>query len=72
MNYICIAEEGERDLVTKYLPDCQWPIIVTGVGAINVIQALNEDAFESGTFLCGGSTRSISFGAFPLSTCFCN
>ncbi|MBR0296208.1 MAG: hypothetical protein IJQ95_02295 [Paludibacteraceae bacterium] len=42
MNYICIAEEGERDLVTKYLPDCQWPIIVTGVGAINVIQALNE------------------------------
>ena len=42
MNYICIAEEGERDLVTKYLPDCQWPIIVTGVGAINVIQALSE------------------------------
>lgn len=42
MSYICIAEEGERDLITKYLPDCQWPIIVTGVGAINIIQALSE------------------------------
>ena len=42
MNYICIAEEGERDLITKYLPNCTWPVIVTGVGAINVIQALSE------------------------------
>ena len=42
MNYICIAEEGERDLITKYLPNCSWPVIVTGVGAINVIQALSE------------------------------
>ena len=42
MNYICITEEGERDLITKYLPNCTWPVIVTGVGAINVIQALSE------------------------------
>ena len=42
MNYICIAEEGERDLITTYLPNCTWPVIVTGVGAINVIQALSE------------------------------
>ena len=42
MNYICIAEEGERDLIAKYLPNCNWPVIVTGVGAINIIQALSE------------------------------
>ena len=42
MNYICIAEEGERDLIAKYLPNCSWPVIVTGVGAINIIQALSE------------------------------
>lgn len=42
MNYICIAEEGERDLIAKYLPNCTWPVIVTGVGAINIIQALSE------------------------------
>ena len=42
MNYICIAEEGERDLIAKYLPNCSWPVIVTGVGAINIIQALSD------------------------------
>ena len=60
MNYICIAEEGERDLVTKYLPDCQWPIIVTGVGAINVIQALSEVPREA-SLLNIGYAGSASF-----------
>lgn len=39
-HYILIAEEGERELVSKYLPGCDWPIIVTGVGAINIIRSL--------------------------------
>ena len=42
MKYILIAEEGERDLISKYLPDCNWPVVITGVGAINVIQSLRD------------------------------
>ena len=42
MNYILIAEEGERDLLAKYVPDCDWPVIVTGVGAINIIRSLQD------------------------------
>ena len=42
MKYILIAEEGERDLIAKYLPDCNWPVVITGVGAINVIQSLRD------------------------------
>ena len=42
MTYILIAEEGERDLVQKYLPDCKYPVIITGVGAINIIQSLRD------------------------------
>jgi len=40
--YIVIAEEGERDLIAKYLPDCDYPVIVTGVGAINIIRSLQD------------------------------
>lgn len=40
--YIIIAEEGERDLIAKYLPDCDYPVIVTGVGAINIIRSLQD------------------------------
>ena len=39
---IVIAEEGERALISKYLPDCLWPVRVTGVGAINIIQSLSD------------------------------
>ena len=39
---ILIAEEGERALISKYLPDCLWPVRVTGVGAINVIRSLRD------------------------------
>jgi len=42
MNYLLIAEEGERDLLAKYLPKCDWPVIVTGVGAINIIRSLQD------------------------------
>lgn len=38
---IVIAEEGERALISKYLPDCLWPVRVTGVGAINIIRSLS-------------------------------
>lgn len=41
-HYILIAEEGERELVAKYLPGCDCPIIITGVGAINIIRALRD------------------------------
>lgn len=39
---IVIAEEGERALISKYLPDCLWPVRVTGVGAINIIRSLSD------------------------------
>ncbi|MBQ6776972.1 MAG: hypothetical protein IJP52_01505 [Paludibacteraceae bacterium] len=39
---IVIAEEGERALISKYLPDCLWPVRVTGVGAINIIRSLRD------------------------------
>ncbi len=41
-HYILIAEEGERELVEKYLPGWNWPIVVTGVGAINIIRSLKD------------------------------
>ncbi len=42
--YILIAEEGERGLIEQYLelPVGEWEIIVTGVGAINIIRALKH------------------------------
>jgi len=40
--YIVIAEEGERSLIEQHLPGCDWPVIVTGVGALNVIRALQD------------------------------
>lgn len=39
---IVIAEEGERSLIEKYLPGCECPIKVTGVGAINIIRSLQD------------------------------
>lgn len=39
---ICIAEEGERDLVARYLPDLHAPVRVTGVGAVNIIRSLQD------------------------------
>ncbi len=42
MNLILIAEEGERKLIEKYIPDCRWDVLVTGVGAVNVIRALRD------------------------------
>jgi len=40
--YIVIAEEGERSLIEQHLPGCELPVIVTGVGALNVIRALQD------------------------------
>lgn len=42
MNLIVIAEEGERKLIEKYIPDCKWDVLVTGVGAVNVIRSLRD------------------------------
>lgn len=39
---IVIAEEGERSLIEKYLPGCECPVKVTGVGAINIIRSLQD------------------------------
>lgn len=39
---IVIADENERQLVKKYLPDCEWDIRVTGIGAINVLSSLMD------------------------------
>ena len=45
---ICIAEEGERDLIARYLPDLHAPVFVTGVGTINIIRSLqNLDRAET-------------------------
>lgn len=41
-HYIVIAEEGERELIHQYLPQLDWPVVVTGVGAINIIQSLQQ------------------------------
>ena len=42
MNLIVIAEEGERKLIEKYIPDCRWDVLVTGVGAVNVIRSIRD------------------------------
>ena len=42
MNLIVIAEEGERKLIEKYIPDCTWEVRVTGVGAVNIIRSLRD------------------------------
>ncbi|MCQ2311028.1 MAG: hypothetical protein MJZ64_04685 [Paludibacteraceae bacterium] len=39
---ILIAEEGERTLISKYLPDTDWPVLVTGVGGVNIVRALRD------------------------------
>ena len=39
---ILIAEEGERDLIAKYLPNTDWPVLVTGVGGVNIVRALRD------------------------------
>lgn len=41
-HYILIAEEGERSLIEKYLPECDWEVIVTGVGGVNIIRSLQH------------------------------
>jgi hypothetical protein len=41
MRTILIAEEGERTLVEQYLPG-ETNIIVTGVGALNIIRSLRD------------------------------
>lgn len=37
---LVIAEEGEREMAEKLFPDT--PVLVTGIGAINIINALKE------------------------------
>lgn len=60
--YILIAEEGERDLLAKYVPECDWPVIVTGVGAFNIIRSLRDiprDAYLLNIGYCGSSNFAI-------------
>lgn len=42
--YILIAEEAERKLIKEYLPNLEpdWQVLVTGVGAFNVLRALRD------------------------------
>jgi len=39
---ILIAEEGERNLIQKYFPSTDWPVLVTGVGGVNIVRALRD------------------------------
>lgn len=61
--YIVIAEEGERKLIEEYLPECKdWPVIVTGVGAINIIKSLQnlpKDAELINIGYCGSTNFEI-------------
>ena len=41
MRTILIAEEGERKLVEQYLPG-ETNILVTGVGALNILKSLRD------------------------------
>lgn len=60
--YILIAEEGERALIDKYLklPQDEWEVVVTGVGAINVIRAAQTLPKDS-TILNIGYAGSANF-----------
>ncbi|MBO7502036.1 MAG: hypothetical protein J6T32_02325 [Paludibacteraceae bacterium] len=39
---ILIAEEGERKLIEQYLPNIQADVLVTGVGAYNIMRSLRD------------------------------
>ena len=44
---VVIAEEEERKLVEQFIPGNTDPVIVTGVGAINIIRALRDLPFDT-------------------------
>jgi len=59
---ILIAEEGERCLVEKYLPTTDWPILVTGVGGVNIVRALQDiprDTHVLNIGYCGSANYEI-------------
>ena len=39
---ILIAEEGERKLIERYLPETDGEVLVTGVGAFNIMRSLRN------------------------------
>jgi len=39
---ILIAEEGERKLISQYLPTMDADVLVTGVGAFNILRSLRS------------------------------
>lgn len=41
---ILIAEEGERKLIERYLPETEGEVFVTGVGAFNIMRSLRNIA----------------------------
>ncbi len=60
--YILIAEEGERQLIEKYLPNVEGEVLVTGVGAINILAALRhlpKDAQLLNIGYCGSANFEI-------------
>lgn len=58
---ICIAEEGERELIAKYLPGLDAPVRVTGVGAINIIRSLQDLDRENTRIVNIGYCGSANF-----------
>ncbi|MBR1480591.1 MAG: hypothetical protein IJ609_01490 [Paludibacteraceae bacterium] len=59
---ILIAEEGERSLIEKYLRLTDCPVIVTGVGALNIIRALRDIPRDTPLLnigYCGSSNFAI-------------
>lgn len=67
-NLIVIAEEGERHLIAEHLPECKdWPVRVTGVGAINIINSL-KDVDRDTHILNIGYCGSANFEVGSLAT----
>lgn len=58
---ICIAEECERKLVEQYLPNLEAPILVTGVGAVNIIRTLQGLPREGTRIINIGYCGSANF-----------
>lgn len=59
---ILIAEEGERQLIENHLSLNDCPVLVTGVGALNVIRALRDiprDTLLLNIGYCGSSNFPI-------------
>lgn len=63
MKLIVIAEEQERNLAEQYLPE--MPVLVTGVGALNIFHALRNIPLDTEIYNIGYA-GSANFGIGTL------